>query len=274
VSVPASGRLPEALARGPLVLDAAMGTRLIARGLSLDGDDPCLWNLAHPGHVSDIHRLDAAAGADAVVANTFGANRAWLSRHGRAGDVAAINRRAVELAREAIGPDRLVLGDIGPTASGDDEACREQATALIEAGVDALLFETHRADQAERALEWVRDLSDLPLLVSLVSWPDPIEEVARRLVDRGAWALGANCQAGMGPMVDLAERLHRTTGLTLLVKPSAGLPGDTQETPESFARAVPEWLARGVRMIGGCCGTTEAHVRALREAIGPGGTGR
>src|SRR4051812_16772915 len=124
---PGGDRLHHAMARGLLVLDAAMGTRLIARGLDLTGDDPTLWNLSHPDEVRELHGRDVAAGSDAVVTNTFGANRNWLARYGRAGDVAAINRRAVGLARETVGPDRFVFGSIGPTASEVPGAAREQA---------------------------------------------------------------------------------------------------------------------------------------------------
>src|SRR5829696_8699488 len=102
-------RFRAALARGPLLLDAAMGTRLMARGLDLAHDDPCLWNLDRPDEVLDIHRRDLRAGSDAVLTNTFGANRLSLRRLGRSDQVAAINHRAVELARQAAGPDRLVF---------------------------------------------------------------------------------------------------------------------------------------------------------------------
>src|SRR4051794_5009734 len=107
-----SDRFRASMARGLLVLDAAMGTRLIARGLDLSCDDPALWNLSHPEVARGLHALDVAAGSDAVVTNTFGANRSWLARYGRAGDVAAMNRRAVELARQAAGPNRFVVGSI------------------------------------------------------------------------------------------------------------------------------------------------------------------
>src|SRR5215207_7751714 len=127
---PRGDRLLSAMARGLLVLDAAMGTRLIARGLDLSGDDPALWNLSHPEVVRELHTRDVAAGSDAVVTNTFGANRHWLARYGRAEEVAAINRRAVGLAREAAGPGRFVLGSIGPTTSEAPGAAREQAEAL------------------------------------------------------------------------------------------------------------------------------------------------
>jgi 5-methyltetrahydrofolate--homocysteine methyltransferase len=256
-----------ALACGPLLLDAAQGTRLIARGLDPRRDDPALWNLSQPSAVADIHRRDAEAGADVIVTNTFGANRAWLARYDLEEMVGEINRRAVELARRAAGADRFVIGSIGPSAADKAEAYAEQAIALDEAGVDALLFETHRLDQAETALRSVCGLSSLPLLVSLVTWPDALAGAADRLAAAGASALGSNCQPGMESMVTLASRLRDATALPLLVKPSAGLPGSPPASPESFAQAVPALLALGVRLLGGCCGTTEAHVAALRVAL-------
>src|SRR3954470_1098837 len=105
-----SGRFRAALARGPLLLDAALGTRLIARGLDPARDDPALWNLDRPDDVLDLHRRDVAAGADALLTNTFGATRLTLARLGRSDAVVEINRRAVALARQAAGPDRFVLG--------------------------------------------------------------------------------------------------------------------------------------------------------------------
>jgi methionine synthase I (cobalamin-dependent) len=262
------GRPPllDAAARRPLVLDAAMGTRLLARGLDLAHDDPCLWNLAHPDAVRAVHVLDLAAGADAVLTNTFGANRRWLSRYGRAGDAVAINRRAAALAREAAGPDRFVIGSFGPTGADDPHAGREQAEALAGAGVDALLFETHRFDQALASLAAARGLDSLPRLVSLLAWPEPVADAVRRLEDLGASAVGENCQRGMQPALATAERLAPVTSLPLWMKPSAGLPDEPQETPEAFAAAVPALLTSGVRFLGGCCGTTEAHVAALRKA--------
>jgi methionine synthase I (cobalamin-dependent) len=267
-------RLAASLARGPLVLDAAMGTRLIARGLNLGTGDPCLWNLDHPGEVAAIHARDVAAGADAILTNTFGANRAWLARFSLSGRVVAINRRAVALARDAAGPDRFVLGSIGPTASEDPVACREQAEALIDAGADALVFETHRDAQAEAALSAVRPIATVPLLVSLVAWPDAVSVVARRLADLGASALGGNCQPGMGPALRLAEALRRAIDLPIIVKPAASGPGlSIPAHPASFAAAVPRLLELGPILVGGCCGATEAHVAALRDAC-YAGTGR
>jgi 5-methyltetrahydrofolate--homocysteine methyltransferase len=259
-------RFLEALERGPILLDAAMGTRLIARGLDLGTDDPARWVIHHPLEVYQIHRRDVAAGAEGLLTNTFGANRAWLARFGDADETVPINRQAVFAARRAGGPDRFVIGSIGPTASDHPEALVEQAEALLERGADALLLETHRLDQAEAALGRLRDLP-IPILASLFDWPDSIEESAHRLIDRGAVAIGANCQVGMAPALALARKLRAAVDHPLLIKPSAGLPGSSLESPEAFAEAVPELLSLGVRLIGGCCGTTEAHVAALRQAI-------
>jgi 5-methyltetrahydrofolate--homocysteine methyltransferase len=258
----------ETLGRGPILLDAAMGTRLIARGLDLAVDDPALWVIDHPEEVLRNHALDIQAGADAIVTNTFGANRAWLDRFGRAGEIRSINRRAVELARLASGSDRFVLGSIGPTASAQTPALIEQAEILMESGVDALFLETHRLDQAEVALRVLRGFP-VPILASLFAWPEPIAESARRLIDLGPLAIGANCQIGMKAALDLAQRLRAACDHPLLIKPSAGLPDSPLESPQSFGEALPALLDLGVRLIGGCCGTTEAHISAMRGRILP-----
>jgi methionine synthase I (cobalamin-dependent) len=256
-----------ALGGGLVLLDAAMGTRLIARGLRLDGgDDPCLWNLERPGDVLDVHRRDVAAGAGAVLTNTFGANRAWLGRFGRSMAMPSrtepINRAAVLLARRAAGAPRFVLGDIGPTAA-DAGAAAEQAAILVDAGVDALLFETCRLDQAEAALEQVGRVK-VPVLVSLLDWPDPPDAAVGRLIALGAEALGGNCQVGMAAALALAERLRAATPLPLIVKPAAGRA--CPDSPSAFAEHVSGLRALAPVLVGGCCGTTEAHLAALRAA--------
>ena len=256
-------RFLDRTARGPLLLDAAMGTRLIARGLDLEADDPCLWNLDRPGAVLDVHRRDIAAGAEAVFANTFGANRGWLDRFGRAGSVAAVNHAGVALARAAAGPDRFVVGSIGPTAAVDPATLREQVDALLDAGVEALALETFRLDQALRALEALGPVA-VPILVGLFDWPGPIADGARRLVDAGAAAVGANCFADF----DLARRLldeFEAHGIPAWLKPS---PGGDGTAFEEFARLAGRVAAAGAGLLGGCCGTTEAHVATIRRAWG------
>ncbi|WP_152049297.1 homocysteine S-methyltransferase family protein [Tautonia marina] len=245
---------------GPLLLDAAMGTRLIARGLDLTRDDPSLWNLDHPEAVAAIHRLDVEAGADALTTNSFGANRAWLSRYGRAADVAAINRQAATLAREAAGPDRLVLGCIGPTAPGtEDEA--EQARLLADAGVDALLLETNAtAEPIGDRLRALHAVVGLPMIVTyaLVADDDPLPELDVDPNEVGLQAIGWNC---IPPerAVTLPDRLRRPVKLPLIFRPSGG----------GWMDEIPRLLDHGVRYFGGCCGTTEADVADLRRALGP-----
>lgn len=279
-----NGRLVEALARGPILMDAAMGTRLIARGLDLTRDDPCLWCLDRPDDVLDVHRRDVAAGADAVLTNTFGANKETLGRLSRGHHAVAINRRAVEIARGAAGPDRLVLGSIGPHAAHQSITIREQALTLCEAGVDALLLETYRRMDADYALHALEPFVRLPILLSLTP---PAKLVAKRSPERDrlgnrralpgfrdcdAWgraqgieAFGCNCLSLRGA-VRYLERLENVS-VPLLVKPSAGLPGGPMTSPEEFAEAVPRFLSVGVRLVGGCCGTTEAHIAAMRLAL-------
>jgi methionine synthase I (cobalamin-dependent) len=264
-------RLLDFVARRPLVLDAAMGTRLLAAGLDLRNDDPALWNLTHPDTVAALHRRDVAAGSDAIVTNTFGANRCWLGRFGRSAEVEAINRRAVELARAAAGADRLVLADIGPTASRQVGAAAEQAAILVEAGADALIFETFGIDEIDSVLTEVTAAvhAPVPRLVSLKHWPEPPGPAARRLLELGASVLGMNCQPGIDAALKFAASLHRVVSCPLLVKPSAGTENRAELTPAALAAGVPELLEHNVRLIGGCCGTTDLHVKALADACLP-----
>ncbi len=243
-----------------------MGTRLIDRGLRLDHDDPCLWNLARPEIVAEIHSLAIASGADALLTNTFGANRCWLSRFGREAEIAALNARAVAIARESAGPERFVIGALGPTAAGSPIACREQAEALAEAGVDALVLETFGFSEAIKALEVVRPFVRLPLIVSLWEWPEELEPSVRRLEDLGASVVGGNCRVGLRSYREVTRQLSEVTRLPIWVKASGSAPGEPPLSVVEFAEPVPDLLARNVRFLGGCCGTTEAHVAALRAA--------
>jgi methionine synthase I (cobalamin-dependent) len=262
------GLFLEAIYSGPLVLDAGMGTRLMALGLDPRSDDPVFWNLGRPGDVLAIHRRDVAAGSGAILTNTFGANRFWLRKFGRDGAVAALNSRAVELAREAAGPRRFVIGDLGPTAALEAGAAVEQAAILAAAGADALLFETYRFLEAEQVLHDVsRSLvAPIPLLASLWEWPDPAGPAARRLVEAGATVIGMNCQAGIEAAVAFAEQMNGQVRCPLLVKPGARAPSRLDDEPARFALAVPGLVVRNVRLFGGCCGTSDAHVAALAAA--------
>jgi methionine synthase I (cobalamin-dependent) len=260
--------LLEAIESGPLVLDAGMGSRLIALGLDAQSDDPALWNLRRRADVLAIHRRDVAAGAGAIFTNTFGANRLWLSRFGQGDAVEPINRLAVDLAREAAGTGRFVIGDIGPTAGREEGLAIEQAAVLVDAGVDGLILETYSFPDVERVLREVNDslAASIPLLVSLWRWPDHPGPDARRLRDAGATVIGMNCQAGIQAALEFADKLDGQTGCPLLVKPSASPANQAGADPGSFAAAVPRLFDRNVRLLGGCCGTSDAHVAALASA--------
>jgi methionine synthase I (cobalamin-dependent) len=250
-----------------VLLDAAMGTRLVARGLDLATDDPALWNLSRPASVSEVHQLDVAAGSLALFTNTFGANRPNLERFGLGDLVATINRTAVSLARSALGPDRWLVGSIGPLASRVAVSYREQGLALAQSGVNAIILETHSAEQAEIGLTELSRVIEIPLMVSLHEWGDRPKETARRLVDLGAQVLGVNCVLGMQSARVVIERLRTAVDLPLLAKPSAGLPGQPPTPPAAFAGEL-EWLFDlDVRFVGGCCGTTEVHIAALKNAL-------
>jgi methionine synthase I (cobalamin-dependent) len=294
-----SSRLLQALAIRPLLLDGGMGTRLIELGLDLRSSDPALWNLSNSEAVAAIHARDIAAGSDVLLSNTFGANASWLDRYGRIVEMAAINQSAVALARTAAGPDRFVLGTIGPTA-GSAEVYRAQAEVLVEAGVDGLLLETHGQSAALLGLDALRSFINQPILVSLASWPLETRQCARRLVEAGADVLGINC-VEPDRARNWVQALGRGVPVPLLWKPSVSHPSARPVTParsaqnsfptlfheeegilsdpireEDYTYAVtPEKLAlgltdlitHGVRLFGGCCGATEVHIATLRSAL-------
>jgi methionine synthase I (cobalamin-dependent) len=258
-----------ALAVRPLLLDGGMGTRLIARGLDFRSDDSALWNLTHPEAVSGVHRADVAAGCEVLTANTFGASEPWLDRYGRSADMASINLRAVELARDAAGPDRFVLGSISPAAGWSERGYPSQAEALAEAGVNALLLETHTPPEAAAGLRQIRHRFHGPILVGIISsfTRDEMEE----LTDGGADVLGKNC---CHPFEVVAwvqrvgqERTASRRMFPLLSAPFASDPDHGEIPPADFAAIVPSLLRGGVRLVGGCCGSTETHVAAMRSAL-------
>lgn len=252
--------------RRPVILDAGMGTRLIALGFDPRSEDSSFWNQSHPEVVAAIHASDLEAGADAILSNTFCASRRWLERFNRGGDVFLINQLATRIARRCAGTERFVIGSMGPSAVEDSVGLREQAEALAISGVDALLLETQRYPEVLAAVAILRSDFNLPLIVSLQFWPQEMADAVRRLEDLGVDAVGENCQGGLEDAIRTAERLGKVTELPLWIKPSAGLPGAAQESPKMFGKTASRLIGAGVSFLGGCCGTTEAHVVALREA--------
>jgi homocysteine S-methyltransferase len=283
------------LTERPLLGDGAMGTVLYSRGVSLDACFDVL-NVNEPKLVQGLHAEYIAAGADCIQTNTFGANRFKLGLYGLAGSVREINLRGVKLARDAresMGRDVFVLGSMGPLgkylaplgAVGPDEArsaFREQAEGLLEGGVDAFIVETF-SDLIELrlAVEAIRSISDLPVVVTAAFTEDGVTflgrtpaEVVRELRDLPVQALGANCSIGSSILYDVLEQmLPEASDLPMVIQPNAGLPSRVGErlmylsSPTYMADYSARMIAAGARMVGGCCGTTPQHIRAMREAV-------
>lgn len=244
----------------PMLLDAAMGTRLSARGLDLSRQDPSLWNIEAPEVVRAVHESDRAACSDAVYTNSFGIHLATVP------DAVAdrVNAASVDLARAAIGTTGFVIASLGPRPSWRKRDFR-QVDILLENGVDALALETARPEEASAALGAIRGRTELPILVSVFARPE--RDFWRKVEDSGADVVGVNCLSDFGEIHAILEDAARAVTLPLLIKPSAGLPGDAPVSPEALANEARTWLDRGARLIGGCCGTTERHVGALRTVL-------
>jgi len=277
---------------GVLVLDGATGTNYQRMGIE-PGVAPEEWVFDEPDKVRELHRRFVEAGSQLVLTCTFGGSSLRLSDERLAGRGPELNRRAVELAREAAGPGVLVAGSIGPTGHLADPlgpltrtlavaTFAEQAQALAEGGADLLVLETFFSlDEGLWAVEGVRRASDLPLVVSYsfdqgtrtMMGLSPTQ-VVEAFAPLGVAAVGANCGKSLADtdlIVD--ELLAAAAGLPLWVKPNAGVPrvvGDEvryDAGPEDLARHVASYAARGVRAVGGCCGSTPEHVAAIAAAL-------
>ncbi|HEY3613326.1 MAG TPA: homocysteine S-methyltransferase family protein [Gaiellales bacterium] len=283
----------ERLERGDiLIADGATGTTCQHMGLPL-GVAPEEWVLTAPERIVALHRGFAEAGSDIVLTCTFGGTGVRLADGPFAGRAAELNRRAAELAREAVGNDVLVAGSLGPTGQlceplgllTHDEAAdtyAEQAEALGEGGADLLVLETMFCPiEASAAVAGVRRASDLPFVLTFsfdrgtrTMMGTTTAEVVALAVDQGATAVGANCGTSLENMSAIVDELSAAApGVPLWVKPNAGLPRMTGDsavydvTPEQLGEAARGYVAAGARIVGGCCGSTPEHVRAITEAI-------
>lgn len=288
------GRLAE---RGVLMADGGIGTGLFARGLE-SGDCPELWNLDRPAAVRDLHREFLDAGSGILLTNSFGANRFRLALHGLEGRVGELCRAAAELAREAVaaaGGEAILAGSMGPTGevlepvgacsrSDARAAFTEQAEALARGGVDLLWIETmSSAEELAVAVE-AAATTGLPV-VATMSFdtggrtmmgipPERAIMLARSLAGPPV-AFGANCGTGPAALVAAVLAMHRVSepGEILVAKANCGIPVFEDGvirysgTPEVMAEYARLARAAGARIIGGCCGTTGAHLRAMREVL-------
>ena len=272
----------------PLILDGATGTKLQKYGLG-GGDCPEAWILEHPEVIREIQRAYVEAGSDVIYAPTFGANRIKLEAQGYRNAVEDFNLRLAALSHEAAAGKALVAGDIAPTGHflaplGDVsfeelvEIYTEQAAALEKAGVDLFVIETMMTvAEARAAVLAVRSVSRRPIFVTFtcdekgrtLSGSD-VAAILQIMQGMEIDAFGLNCSVGPEEMVTQLRRLHEYAQVPLIAKPNAGIPeirGD--ETvyncpPEQFTAHLQEMAEVGVRIFGGCCGTTAEHIRALK----------
>jgi 5-methyltetrahydrofolate--homocysteine methyltransferase len=276
-----------------------MGTQLLARGLK-SSECGMVWNVERPRDVEAIHLAYRNCGCDLITTNSFGGSRFALERHGLADRVAELNCAAAQLARVAAGPDGWVLGDVGPfgdflepvgdiTADELRAAFHDQIVALLEGGADAVLVET-MSDPAEAVVgvEAAKACSiKVPVIVTYAFQKTPsgqfrtmmgagVAAAVQQATAAGAEMVGANCGTSLNleDYVELARQMVRAAGpAPVIVQPNAGSPqwkdGRTlyHATPEQMAETASKLLAVGVRIIGGCCGTTPAHLAAMSRAV-------
>jgi homocysteine S-methyltransferase len=277
-----------------VMFDGAMGTMLYAKGVFIN---QCYDELVlrSPDLVREVHAAYVKAGADVVETNTFGANRAKLMQYGLDGQVGAINRRAAEVAREAAGEQRLVAGAVGPLGvrlepygpTSKDEAramFREQMQALADGGADCFVLETFAdLEELEQAVLAARDVNPaMPVIAQATVGPElrttygaSPEDVARVLDKWGVDVIGLNCSVGPQTILEAIERMATVTSRKLSAQPNAGMPRDVggrtmyMASPEYMATYARHLVQAGAKVVGGCCGTTPDHTKAMVEGVRP-----
>jgi len=278
-----------------LISDGAMGTFLHAKGLQ-GGECPESWCISHPKAVEEIAEAYVTAGSDLVETNSFGASSFKLKSYGLADKVHEINRAAAKLAKNIIGDKGYVAASVGPTGhivieeGGDTtaeqlyEAFKAQVVALAEGGADAICVETMSSVvEAEQAIKATKENTNLPVICTFAFEPGikgfrtmmgvKPERAAKAAAAAGADVVGANCGMGISNMIEITRQMRAAVpNVPILIHANAGPPvmenGKTafKETPELMASFVPELVQAGANIIGGCCGTTPAHITAVAKA--------
>src|SRR5580693_7904859 len=278
------------LQKGAVLCDGAMGTLLYAKGIFINRCYDEL-NLSAPDLIRGIHQEYLQAGAEVIETNTFGANSFRLSKHGCVDKLAEINRKGARLAREAAKSfDALVAGAVGPLgvrieplgkiSLGEARAAfREQIAALNEEGVDLVILETFGyLEELHQAILAARDVNpELPVVAQVTIDEDgncldgsSPEHYAPQLEAWGADVIGCNCSVGPVAMLDALERVRAVTSLPLSAQPNAGIPRSVEGrniylcSPEYMANFMESFVGIGVRLMGGCCGTTPEHTHAMK----------
>ncbi len=278
-----------------LVSDGAWGTFLQQKGLK-PGECPEQWNVTRPNDVLDIAQSYFDAGADMVETNSFGGSRFKLAKYGFEDKVFEFNKAAAEISRQAAGPDRYVLGSVGPTGKlllleevTEEElydAFKEQSMALEAGGVNAIMIETMTdLDEARIAVKAAKENTSCEVFCTMtfekiigggfrtMMGISP-SEMAEALVEAGADLIGTNCGNGMENMIGMVQEIRSVNAtIPVLVHANAGMPrlenGVTTfpETPEDMASRVKNIILAGANIVGGCCGTTPAHIGKVREVV-------
>jgi methionine synthase I (cobalamin-dependent)/5,10-methylenetetrahydrofolate reductase len=277
----------------PVLCDGAMGTLLYAKGIFINRSYDEL-NLSQPDLIRGIHHEYLQAGAEIIETNTFGGNSFRLGRHSLADKVRDVNRAGARLAREAAKSfDVWVAGSVGPLGTRIEplgktsfeearEAFRQQIETLVEGGVDLLILETFGyLEEIHQAMLAARDVSKtLPIVAQVtidedgncLDGSDP-QTFVSRLEEWGADVIGCNCSVGPVAMLDAMERVRAATSLPLAAQPNAGIPRSVEGrniylcSPEYMASYARKFVAAGVRLVGGCCGTTPEHIRVMKSAL-------
>jgi len=288
--------LADLLARlktSPVLCDGAMGTLLYSKGIFINRCYDEL-NLSQPDLIRGVHREYLQAGAEIVETNTFGGNSFRLERHGLGGKVHDINFAGAKLAKEAAKSfDAWVAGSVGPLGIRIEplgktsfqeakDAFREQIAALLEGGVDLIILETFGyVEELHQALLAARELNPKVPVIAQVTVDEEAncldgstpETFAPRLEQWGADVIGCNCSVGPVAMLDAMERVRAATSLPVSAQPNAGIPRSVEGrniylcSPEYMASYARKFVAAGVKLVGGCCGTTPEHIRVMKSGL-------
>ncbi len=275
------------------LFDGAMGTMLYAKGVFINKCYDEL-NLRNPEIVLEVHKQYVRAGAEILETNTYGANRVKLRSFGIEDELREINLTAVELARKAAGDSVYVAGAIGPLGiriepygpTALDEArefFRQQAAALRDGGVDLFILETmSNIAEVEQGILAIRDICSLPVVAQMTIgndvrtiFGDTPRQIAERLDRAGADVIGLNCSVGPDVMLDAIEEMSAATARKLSCQPNAGLPREVagrqmyMASPDYMAKYAKRLIHKGVKFLGGCCGTTPEHIHAMADAVRP-----